>query len=47
MMDDVSRAVRLAYDDFGPAGGEPLLMIMVLALSRFWWPEGLLQCLQQ
>jgi pimeloyl-ACP methyl ester carboxylesterase len=56
-MDDVSRgsstcfasngAVRLAYDDFGPAGGEPLLMIMGLALSRFWWPEGLLQCLQQ
>ena len=40
-------AVRLAYDDLGPVGGEPLLMIMGLALSRFWWPQGLLQCLQQ
>jgi pimeloyl-ACP methyl ester carboxylesterase len=39
-------AVRLAYDDLGPAGGEPLLMIMGLP-SRFWWPQGLLQCLQQ
>ena len=55
-MDDVARgdtrfasngAVRLAYDDLGPAGGEPLLMLMGLALSRFWWPPGLLQCLQQ
>ena len=54
-MDDVSRgsasfasngAVRLAYDDLGPAGGEPLLMIMGIGLSRFWWPQGLLQCLQ-
>src|SRR5215217_1094380 len=39
-------AVRLAYDDLGPAAGEPLLMIMGLGASRFWWPEGLLQCLQ-
>src|SRR5690349_15525513 len=55
-MDDVSRgstrfasngAVRLAYDDLGPAGGDPLLMIMGLAASRFWWPQGLLQCLQE
>ena len=55
MMDDISRgntcfasngAVRLAYDDLGPVGGEPLLMISGL-VSRFWWPPGLLHCLQQ
>src|SRR5918911_575133 len=39
-------AVRLAYDDLGPATGEPLLMIMGLGASRFWWPVGMLQCLQ-
>jgi pimeloyl-ACP methyl ester carboxylesterase len=39
-------AVRLAYDDMGPAGGDPLLMIMGLAASRFWWPQGFLECLQ-
>jgi pimeloyl-ACP methyl ester carboxylesterase len=42
----INGAVRLAYDDLGPAAGEPLLMIMGLGASRFWWPEGLLQCLQ-
>jgi pimeloyl-ACP methyl ester carboxylesterase len=56
VMDDISPgntcfasngAVRLAYDDLGPAGGEPLLMIMGLAFSRFWWPPGLLQRLQE
>jgi pimeloyl-ACP methyl ester carboxylesterase len=55
MMDDISRgntrfasngAVRLAFEDLGPAGGEPLLMITGL-VSRFWWPQGLLQCLQE
>src|SRR6266536_1923535 len=40
-------AVRLAYDDLGPAAGDPLLMIMGLGASRFWWPRGLLQCLQE
>jgi pimeloyl-ACP methyl ester carboxylesterase len=38
--------VRLAYDDLGPVGGDPLLMIMGLAASRFWWPQGLLESLQ-
>jgi pimeloyl-ACP methyl ester carboxylesterase len=42
----VNGAVRLAYDDLGPATGDPLLMIMGLGASRFWWPQGLLQCLQ-
>jgi pimeloyl-ACP methyl ester carboxylesterase len=36
--------VRLAYEDLGPVGGDPLLMIMGLAASRFWWPEGFLEC---
>src|SRR6202046_924425 len=38
-------AVDIAYDtlisaaDGGPAG-EPLLLVMGLAVSRFWWPTG-------
>jgi pimeloyl-ACP methyl ester carboxylesterase len=39
-------AVRLAYDDLGPPGGAPILMLMGLAASRFWWPPGLLAALQ-
>src|SRR3954471_7549875 len=39
--------VRLAYDDLGPADGDPLLMIMGLGASRFWWPQGLIECLQE
>jgi pimeloyl-ACP methyl ester carboxylesterase len=33
--------VRIAFTDLGGAGGEPLLLIMGLAVSRFWWPPGL------
>jgi pimeloyl-ACP methyl ester carboxylesterase len=33
--------VRIAFTDLGGAGGEPLLLIMGLAVSRFWWPQGL------
>jgi pimeloyl-ACP methyl ester carboxylesterase len=33
--------VRLAYEDLGEAGGDPLLLIMGLAVSRFWWPQDL------
>jgi pimeloyl-ACP methyl ester carboxylesterase len=33
--------VRIAYEDLGGAGGDPLLLIMGLAVSRFWWPEAL------
>jgi pimeloyl-ACP methyl ester carboxylesterase len=40
-------AVRLAYDDLGLIDGDPLLMIMGTGVSRFWWPRGLLKCLQE
>src|ERR1700722_5342671 len=33
-------AVRIAYEDLGGAGGDPLLLVMGLGASRFWWPEG-------
>ena len=33
--------VRIAFEDLGGAGGEPLLLIMGLAVSRFWWPPEL------
>ena len=33
--------VRIGFTDLGGAGGEPLLLIMGLAVSRFWWPPGL------
>jgi pimeloyl-ACP methyl ester carboxylesterase len=33
--------VRIAYEELGGAGGDPLLLIMGLGVSRFWWPEGL------
>jgi pimeloyl-ACP methyl ester carboxylesterase len=33
--------VRIAFEDLGGAGGKPLLLIMGLAVSRFWWPPGL------
>jgi pimeloyl-ACP methyl ester carboxylesterase len=33
--------VDIAYDTLAGAEGEPLLLIMGLAVSRFWWPAGL------
>lgn len=33
--------VEIAYDRFGPGGGIPLLLVMGLAMSRFFWPDGL------
>jgi pimeloyl-ACP methyl ester carboxylesterase len=33
--------VRIAFEELGGAGGDPLLLIMGLAVSRFWWPDGL------
>jgi pimeloyl-ACP methyl ester carboxylesterase len=33
--------VRIAFEDLGGAGGAPLLLVMGLAVSRFWWPEAL------
>jgi pimeloyl-ACP methyl ester carboxylesterase len=35
--------VDIAYDTLAGAEGEPLLLIMGLAVSRFWWPAGLAQ----
>ncbi|MGI5146822.1 alpha/beta fold hydrolase [Plantactinospora sp. CA-294935] len=32
--------VAIAFDDLGGAGGEPLLLVMGLGVSRFWWPAG-------
>ncbi|GIF40175.1 alpha/beta fold hydrolase [Actinoplanes xinjiangensis] len=37
--------VHLAADDLGGAGGDPLLLIMGLGVSRFWWPDGLVAAL--
>lgn len=37
--------VRLAVDELGGAGGDPLLLIMGLGGSRFWWPDGLVAAL--
>ncbi|MFC4063663.1 alpha/beta fold hydrolase [Actinoplanes subglobosus] len=37
--------VRLAVDDLGGAGGDPLLLIMGLGVSRFYWPDGLVNAL--
>jgi pimeloyl-ACP methyl ester carboxylesterase len=42
----VNGDVKLAFDDLGPATGRPLLMIMGMAASRFWWPPGLLAAFQ-
>ncbi|TWF81891.1 pimeloyl-ACP methyl ester carboxylesterase [Pseudonocardia hierapolitana] len=32
--------VRIAYSDLGGAGGDPLLLVMGLGVSRAWWPQG-------
>ncbi|MFH9355042.1 alpha/beta fold hydrolase [Kitasatospora sp. NPDC017646] len=33
--------VRIAFEDLGGAGGDPLLLVMGLGASRFWWPTGM------
>lgn len=33
--------VRIAFEELGGAGGDPLLLVMGLAVSRFWWPAAL------
>jgi pimeloyl-ACP methyl ester carboxylesterase len=33
--------VRIAFEDLGGGGGDPLLLIMGLGVSRFWWPPAL------
>ncbi|KUL22747.1 alpha/beta fold hydrolase [Actinoplanes awajinensis] len=37
--------VHLAVDDLGGAGGAPLLLLMGLGVSRFYWPDGLVTAL--
>ena len=34
--------VTIAFEDLGGAGGDPLLLVMGLGVSRFWWPQGLI-----
>ncbi|MCN9240388.1 alpha/beta hydrolase [Streptomyces sp. RY43-2] len=33
--------IQIAFEDLGGAGGDPLLLIMGLGTTRFWWPDGL------
>lgn len=35
--------IRIAFEELGGAGGDPLLLVMGLGTSRFWWPEGLVE----
>ena len=35
--------VDIAYDRLAGSEGEPLLLVMGLGVSRFWWPTGLAQ----
>jgi pimeloyl-ACP methyl ester carboxylesterase len=35
--------VEIAYDALAGSEGEPLLLVMGMAVSRFWWPAGLCQ----
>jgi pimeloyl-ACP methyl ester carboxylesterase len=37
--------VSIAFEDLGGAGGRPLLLVMGLGVSRFWWPPGLVAAL--
>ena len=36
-----SHGVLIAYEELGGSGGDPLLLVMGLGTSRFWWPDGL------
>jgi len=38
-------SAELAYEDHGGTGGEPLLLVMGSAVSRHWWPPGLIAAL--
>ena len=35
-------AADIAFEELSGAGGEPLLLVMGLGVSRFWWPAGLI-----
>jgi len=32
---------QIAFENLGGAGGDPLLLVMGMAVSRFWWPPDL------
>jgi pimeloyl-ACP methyl ester carboxylesterase len=36
-------SVAIAYEDLGGAGGDPLLLVMGLGVSRFWWQPGFVE----
>jgi pimeloyl-ACP methyl ester carboxylesterase len=36
-----SNGVQIAYEELGGSGGDPILLVMGLGTSRFWWPDGL------
>lgn len=36
-----SGGTPIAYEELGGSGGDPLLLVMGLGTSRFWWPDGL------
>lgn len=35
--------IELAYEQLGPGGGEPLLLIMGLGMQMIFWPDGLVE----
>lgn len=35
--------IQIAFEDLGGAGGDPLLLLMGLGTSRFWWPSRLVE----
>jgi pimeloyl-ACP methyl ester carboxylesterase len=35
--------VKIAYQAFGPPGGEPLLLVMGLTYQMIWWPDGFIR----
>jgi pimeloyl-ACP methyl ester carboxylesterase len=37
--------IQLAFEDLSAAGGDPLLLVMGLGASRFWWPAGFVAAL--
>ena len=44
-METCNGTVRIAYEDLGGAGGDPLLLVMGLGVSRHWWPAGFVSAL--
>jgi pimeloyl-ACP methyl ester carboxylesterase len=40
-----TNGIRLWYDDRGPRGGTPIVLIMGVAASALWWPDELVDAL--